>query len=105
MFALLKRHGLRTYHGLRCKHIDSYLNEFVFRFNHRYYRYPCFETLLGLSAHRAATSYWDITGRITPRKGAFEPGCLWGRGADRQRLFRLDAGRPGNTRIAPGRSC
>lgn len=69
VFALLKRHGLGTYHGLRRKHIDSYLNEFVFRYNRRYYRHVSFKTLLGLAANRAPTSYWDITGRANPRKG------------------------------------
>jgi ISXO2-like transposase domain len=29
--ALMKRWGLSTYHGLRRKHVDSYLNEFDFR--------------------------------------------------------------------------
>src|SRR5438270_4878776 len=29
VFALMKRWGLGTYHGLRRKHIDTYLNEFV----------------------------------------------------------------------------
>jgi hypothetical protein len=33
VFALMKRWGLGTYHGLRRKHIDTYLNEFVFRYN------------------------------------------------------------------------
>ena len=32
-FALMKRWGLGIYHGLRRKHIDTYLNEFVFRYN------------------------------------------------------------------------
>jgi len=35
VFALMKRWGLGTYHGLRRKHIDTYLNEFVFRYNRR----------------------------------------------------------------------
>jgi hypothetical protein len=26
-------------HGLRRKHIDTYLNEFVFRYNRRFYRH------------------------------------------------------------------
>jgi transposase-like protein len=30
-FSLLKRWALGTYHGLRRKHVDTYLNEFVFR--------------------------------------------------------------------------
>jgi ISXO2-like transposase domain len=32
-FSLLKRWALGTYHGLRRKHVDAYLNEFVFRYN------------------------------------------------------------------------
>jgi hypothetical protein len=46
-----------------------YLNEFVFRYNRRFYRHVSFETLLGLAARRAPTSYWDIAGRPNPRKG------------------------------------
>jgi hypothetical protein len=42
----MKRWGLGTYHGLRRKHIDTYLNEFVFRYNRRFYRHVSFETLL-----------------------------------------------------------
>ena len=34
-FALTKRWALRTYHGLCRKHIDAYLNQFVFRCNRR----------------------------------------------------------------------
>src|SRR5271170_2382071 len=45
-FSLLKRWGLGTYHGLRRKHVDTYLNEFVFRYNRRFYRHVSFETLL-----------------------------------------------------------
>ena len=66
----MKRWGLGTYHGLRRKHIDTYLNEFVFRYNRRFYRHVSFETMLGLAAHHQPTSYWDIIGRDNPRKGA-----------------------------------
>jgi hypothetical protein len=45
VFALLKRWSLGTY--LRRQHIDSYLNEFVFRYNRRFYRHVSFETVLG----------------------------------------------------------
>jgi transposase-like protein len=44
VFALMKRWGLGTYHGLRRKHIDTYLNEFVFRYNRRFHRHVSFET-------------------------------------------------------------
>ena len=61
--------GARHLHGLRRKHIDTYLNEFVFRYNRRFYRHVSFETVLGLASHRQPTSYWDIIGRDNPRKG------------------------------------
>ena len=51
VFALMKRWGLGTYHGLRRKHIDTYLYEFVFRYNRRLYRHVSFETMLGLASH------------------------------------------------------
>ena len=69
VFALMKRWGLGTYHGLRRKHVDTYLNEFVFRYNRRFYRHASFETMLGLAAHHAPASYWDVIGRANPRKG------------------------------------
>jgi transposase-like protein len=73
VFALVKRWGLGTYHGLRRKHADTYLNEFVFRYNRRFYRHTSFETVLGLTARHAPTSYWDIIGRANPRKGNATP--------------------------------
>src|SRR5271156_3116327 len=69
VFALMKRWGLGTYHGLRRKHVDTYLNEFVFRYNRRFYRHVSFETILGLASRRQPTSYWEIIGRDNPRKG------------------------------------
>ena len=67
-FSLLKRWALGTYHGLRRKHVDTYLNEFVFRYNRRFYRHVSFETLLGLTARHEPASYWDIIKRDNPRK-------------------------------------
>jgi hypothetical protein len=69
VFALMKRWSLGTYHGLRRKHVDTYLEEFVFRYNRRFYRHVSFETLLGIAAHHEPSSYWDITGHANPRKG------------------------------------
>ena len=60
---------LGTYHGLRRKHVDTYLEEFVFRYNRRFYRHVSFETMLGLAAGHEPVSYWDIAGRANPRKG------------------------------------
>lgn len=69
VFSLLKRWGLGTYHGLRRKHIDTYLNEFAFRYNRRFYRHVSFQTILGIAVKRSPTSYWDIAGHVNPRKG------------------------------------
>src|SRR6202051_3395735 len=69
-FSLLKRWALGTYHGLRRKHIDTYLNEFVFRYNRRFYRHVSFEALLGLATHQEPPGYWDIIKRDNPRKRA-----------------------------------
>jgi hypothetical protein len=62
-FSLLKRWALGTYHGLRRKHIDAYLEEFVFRYNRRFYRHVSFETILGLAARRGPETYRDIVNR------------------------------------------
>src|SRR3984893_12273947 len=69
VFSLMKRWSLGTYHGLRRKHVDTYLNEFVFRYNRRFHRHVSFEALLGLAARYEPASYWDIIGRANPRKG------------------------------------
>ena len=70
----VSRWSLGTYHGLRRKHVDTYLNEFVFRYNRRYYRHVSFETLLALAAHKEPASYWDIIKRDNPRKSASQAG-------------------------------
>ncbi len=71
--SLLKRWALGTYHGLRRKHIDTYLNEFVFRHNRRFDRHVSFETLLGLAANHGPTTYWDIIERDNPQKRGVAP--------------------------------
>jgi transposase-like protein len=72
-FSLMKRWGLGTYHGLRPKHLDTYLNEFAFRYNRRFYRHVSFETVLGLASHKEPTNYWTIIGRKNPRAPAPAP--------------------------------
>ncbi|HZZ23582.1 MAG TPA: IS1595 family transposase [Roseiarcus sp.] len=71
-FALMKRWALGTYHGLRRKHIDAYLNEFVFRYNRRFHRHVSFETILSLAAHRRPVTYRDITQCGKPRMPAVQ---------------------------------
>jgi hypothetical protein len=73
-FSLMKRWALGTYHGLRRKHVDTYLDGFVFRYNRRFYRHVSFATMLGLAARHGPTSYWDIVKKDNPRKGRRPPG-------------------------------
>lgn len=63
VFSLMKRWGLGTYHGLRDKYLDTYLNEFVFRYNRRFYRHVSFETMLGIAARHGPASYQTIVDR------------------------------------------
>ena len=70
-FSLLKRWALGTYHGLRRKHVDAYLDEFVFRYNRRIHRHVSFETVLRLAAHRTPETYRDIISRRAPHKAVF----------------------------------
>ena len=69
-FSLLKRWALGTYHGLRRKHVGTYLDEFVFRYNRRFHRHLSFEKMLGLAARGEPTSYWQIIEPERPRKRA-----------------------------------
>ena len=57
VFSNLKVWALGVYHGLRRKHLQSYLDEFVFRFNRRRTRHAAFRTLLGIGVGHAPLSY------------------------------------------------
>ncbi len=56
VFSNLKTWALGVYHGLRREHRQSYLDEFVFRFNRRHHRHASFRSLLGIAA-RAVQRY------------------------------------------------
>lgn len=49
-----------TFHGVRKQHLQAYLNEFMFRFNRRFYRSLSFRTLLGLGALNTGPTYQDL---------------------------------------------
>jgi len=51
-----------TFHGVRKKHLQAYLDEFMFRFNRRFYRSMSFRTLLGLGALHAGVTYRQVYG-------------------------------------------
>jgi hypothetical protein len=57
VFANLKRWALGVYHGLRRQHLQSYFDEFVFRFNRRRTRHAAFRSLLGIAVTRKPTTY------------------------------------------------
>jgi hypothetical protein len=67
MFSNLKRWALGVYHGLRRKHLQSYLDEFVFRFNRRRTRHAAFRSLLGIVVVRKPATYKML---ITPEATA-----------------------------------
>lgn len=46
------------------KHLQAYLDEFVFRHNRRRTPMAAFQTLLGLGAARAPSTYAEITGDL-----------------------------------------
>ena len=72
-FSLMKRWSLGTYHGLRRKHADTYLNEFVFRYNRRFYRHVSFSNFAGTGGHHEPAAIGDIIKRDNARKGAEPP--------------------------------
>jgi hypothetical protein len=63
VFANAKRWGLGVYHGLRRTHLQTYLDEFVFRFNRRHAPAAAFERLLGLAVGLQPASYEMLISR------------------------------------------
>jgi transposase-like protein len=57
VFANLKTWALGVYHGLRAKHLQSYLDEYVFRFNRRRSRHAAFRSLLGIASKASPLTY------------------------------------------------
>lgn len=57
VFSNLKTWALGVYHGLRRKHVQAYLDEFVFRFNRRRTRHAAFRTLLGIGVAITPATY------------------------------------------------
>jgi hypothetical protein len=59
-----------TFHGVRKQHLQAYLNEFVFRFNRRFYRSISFQKLLGLGAIRQGQTYNETYAAARPENSA-----------------------------------
>ena len=56
-FSNLNTWLLCTHHGISHQHLQAYLNEFVFRFNRRFYPMTAFNSVLGLVANAKAPTY------------------------------------------------
>ena len=56
-FSNLKGWARGVYHGLRAKHLQSYLDEFVFRFNRRRTRQAAFRALFTIATHAKPLTY------------------------------------------------
>lgn len=70
VFSNLKAWLLGTHHGVSQQHLPAYLNEFVFRFNRRFYPMTGFATALGIGMNVAGPTYrglydgqWDHRAR------------------------------------------
>ena len=67
VFSNLKTWALGVYHGLRAKHLQSYLDEFVFRFNRRRTRHAAFRSLFGIAVCTKPITYNML---VRPEAGA-----------------------------------
>lgn len=68
VFANLKRWALGTFHGFREKHLDAYLNEFVFRWNRRRGFQSTLDGMLGIGRRIGPITYRGIVGDTTEWK-------------------------------------
>jgi len=59
-----------TFHGVRKKHLQAYLDEFTFRFNRRFYRPESFGSLLNLGTLNTGVAYQDLYDRLDPNTQA-----------------------------------
>lgn len=60
VFSNLKTWINGTHHGVSPDHLQAYLNEFVFRFNRRFYPFNAFRSLLGLSVTKESPTYAEL---------------------------------------------
>lgn len=62
---------LGTHHGVSPKHLQGYLNEFVFRFNRRFWPMVTFDSVLRIATQVEAPTYRELYegGRASPQGG------------------------------------
>ncbi len=62
IFSNLKAWLIGTHHGVSEQHLPAYLNEFVFRFNRRFYPMTAFASALGIGSKVAGPTYAALYG-------------------------------------------
>lgn len=60
VFSNLKTWIKGTHHGVSQQHLQAYLNEYVFRFNRRFYPMTAFHSVLGLACRSEAPTYREL---------------------------------------------
>lgn len=60
VFSNLKTWLAGTHHGVSQDHLQAYLNEYVFRFNRRFYPMTAFNSVLGLAANTVPPTYEEL---------------------------------------------
>ena len=60
VFSNLKAWILGTHHGVSDQHLQAYLNEYVFRFNRRFYPMGMFNSVLGIAAAVKGPTYVQL---------------------------------------------
>lgn len=60
IFSNLKTWIQGTHHGISQQHLQTYLNEFTFRFNRRFYPMTAFNSVLGIAAHTIPPTYAEL---------------------------------------------
>ena len=60
IFSNLKTWILGTHHGVSQQHLQAYLNEYVFRFNRRFYPFNAFNSVLGIAARTEGPTYREL---------------------------------------------
>jgi len=60
VFSNLKTWAKGVFHGLRKRHLQRYLDEFVFRWNRRRHMRSAFDTLLGIGIGLGPATYRDF---------------------------------------------
>lgn len=78
VFSNFKAWLLGTHHSVSAAHLQAYANEFVFRFNRRFYPFNSFRSLLGLGAVTEAPTYAELYSHEWEHPTAAGPWTLTG---------------------------